>query len=69
MRITTWAEYGVICALNLARRTEKAPVTGREIAAQERLESEQILFEIIDEQNLGWGLHGHGNAVRTRCEG
>ena len=49
MRITTWAEYGVICALNLARRTEKAPVTGREIAAQERLPAdyvEQILLRL-----------------------
>ena len=49
MRITTWAEYGVICALNLARRTEKGPVTGREIAAQERLPAdyvEQILLRL-----------------------
>jgi Rrf2 family protein len=49
MRITTWAEYGVICALNLARRNEKGPVTGREIAAQERLPAdyvEQILLRL-----------------------
>ena len=49
MRITTWAEYGVICALNLARRKEKGPVTGREIAAQERLPAdyvEQILLRL-----------------------
>ena len=49
MRITTWAEYGVICALHLARRTEKGPVTGREIAAQERLPAdyvEQILLRL-----------------------
>jgi Rrf2 family protein len=49
MRITTWAEYGVICSLNLARRTEKGPVTGREIAAQERLPAdyvEQILLRL-----------------------
>jgi Rrf2 family protein len=47
MRITTWAEYGVICALNLAKRKEKGPVTGRAIAAQERLPAdyvEQILL-------------------------
>ena len=37
MRITTWAEYGVICALNLAKRTDLGPVNGREIARQERL--------------------------------
>ena len=49
MRITTWAEYGVICALNLARRTAHGPVTGREIAAQERLPAdyvEQILLRL-----------------------
>jgi Rrf2 family protein len=49
MRITTWAEYGVICALNLARRTKDGPVTGREIAAQERLPAdyvEQILLRL-----------------------
>jgi Rrf2 family protein len=49
MRITTWAEYGVICALHLARRTGQQPVTGREIAAQERLPAdyvEQILLRL-----------------------
>jgi Rrf2 family protein len=49
MRITTWAEYGVICALHLARRAEKGPVTGREIAALERLPAdyvEQILLRL-----------------------
>ena len=37
MRITTWAEYGVICALHLARRSDEGPVTGRDIAAREKL--------------------------------
>jgi Rrf2 family protein len=49
MRITTWAEYGVICALHLAKRTDQGPVTGREIAAQERLPAdyvEQILLRL-----------------------
>ena len=49
MRITTWAEYGLICALHLARRTEDGPVTGRDIAARERLPSdyvEQILLRL-----------------------
>lgn len=49
MRITTWAEYGVICALHLARRTAKGPVTGREIAALEKLPAdyvEQILLRL-----------------------
>jgi Rrf2 family protein len=49
MRITTWAEYGLICALHLARRQDEGPVTGREIAANERLSGdyvEQILLRL-----------------------
>ena len=49
MRITTWAEYGVICALHLAKRSEEGPVTGRDLAAQERLPAdyvEQILLRL-----------------------
>ena len=49
MRITTWAEYGLICALHLARRIEDGPISGREIAAQEKLPSdyvEQILLRL-----------------------
>lgn len=49
MRITTWAEYGVICALHLARRTDDGPVTGRDIATREKLPGdyvEQILLRL-----------------------
>ena len=49
MRITTWAEYGLICALHLARRVSEGPVTGREIAATEKLPPdyvEQILLRL-----------------------
>ena len=49
MRITTLAEYGVICALHLARRTDEGPITGRELAELERLPSdyvEQILLRL-----------------------
>jgi Rrf2 family protein len=49
VRITTWAEYGLICALHLARRGEDGPVTGREIASAERLPPdyvEQILLRL-----------------------
>lgn len=49
MRITTLAEYGVICALHLAKRVGEGPVTGREIAARERLPVdyvEQILLRL-----------------------
>jgi Rrf2 family protein len=49
MRITTWAEYGVICALHLAKRREDGPVTGRDLAAREALSAdyvEQILLRL-----------------------
>jgi len=49
MRITTWAEYGLICAVHLAKRHGDGPVTGREIAARERLPAdyvEQILLRL-----------------------
>jgi len=49
MRITTLAEYGVICALHLARRAAEGPITGREIADVERLPPdyvEQILLRL-----------------------
>lgn len=43
------AEYGVICALHLARRVADGPVTGRDIARSERLPAdyvEQILLRL-----------------------
>ncbi len=49
MRITTWAEYGLICALHLAKRQGEGPVTGREMADRERLPTdyvEQILLRL-----------------------
>ncbi|HLV27397.1 MAG TPA: Rrf2 family transcriptional regulator [Gemmatimonadales bacterium] len=49
MRITTWAEYGLICALHLAHREEEGPVSGREIATREQLPPdyvEQILLRL-----------------------
>jgi Rrf2 family protein len=49
VRITTQAEYGLICALHLARRISEGPVTGREIAHQERLPGdyvEQIMLKL-----------------------
>jgi Rrf2 family protein len=49
VRITTLAEYGVICALHLAKRSGEGPITGREIAAEERLPVdyvEQILLRL-----------------------
>ena len=69
MRITTWAEYGVICALNLARRKEKAPVTGREIASQERLPAdyvEQILLRLRRAGVITSTRGAHGGYMLSR---
>jgi len=49
MRITNLAEYGLICAVHLARRPEGSLVSGREIAEAERLSPdtvEQILLRL-----------------------
>ena len=49
MRITTWAEYGLICSLHLARRFGDGPITGRDVATRERLPVdyvEQILLRL-----------------------
>ena len=49
MRITTWAEYGLICSLHLSRRHGEGPVTGRDMATRERLPAdyvEQILLRL-----------------------
>jgi Rrf2 family protein len=49
VRITTWAEYGLICTLHLARRQGDGPITGREVATRERLPAdyvEQILLRL-----------------------
>jgi Rrf2 family protein len=49
MRITTWAEYGLICALHLARKASDSPTTGREIAEREKLPAdyvEQIMLRL-----------------------
>jgi Rrf2 family protein len=49
MRITTWAEYGVICALHLAKRAAEGPIAGRELALREKLPAdyvEQILLRL-----------------------
>jgi len=49
VRITTWAEYGLICSLHLARRFGDGPTTGRDVATRERLPVdyvEQILLRL-----------------------
>ena len=49
MRITTWAEYALLCSVNLAHRYGEGPINGRELAAAERLPAdyvEQILLRL-----------------------
>src|SRR5579871_6143440 len=69
MRITTWAEYGVICALHLARRATEGPVTGRELAARERLPAdyvEQILLRMRRAGVVQSTRGAHGGYVLAR---
>lgn len=73
MRITTWAEYGVICALHLAKRASATPVTGRDIATQERLPAdyvEQILLRLrrADVIKSTRGAHGGYMLARPAAE-
>lgn len=73
MRITTLAEYGVICALHLARRFGEGPVTGRDIAARERLPVDYVEQILLRMRRAGIvastrGAHG-GYALARSPEG
>jgi len=49
MRVTTWAEYGLIVSLHLARRSGDGPVAARDMAQRETLPAdyvEQILLRL-----------------------
>lgn len=49
MRVTTWAEYGLIVSLHLARRMGQGPAAARDMAEKERLPAdyvEQILLRL-----------------------
>ena len=70
MRITTQAEYGLICALHLARRAADGPVTGRDIATVERLPGdyvEQIMLKLrrADIVRSTRGAHGGYQLARA----
>ena len=70
MRITTWAEYGLICTLHLARRRDDGPITGREIAAGERLPAdyvEQILLRLRRAGIVRSTRGAHGGYVLSRA--
>lgn len=70
MRITTQAEYGLICALHLARRLDDGPVTGREIASLERLPTDYVEQIMIKLRRAGIvrstrGAHGGYHLARA----
>jgi Rrf2 family protein len=70
MRITTWAEYGLICALHLARRAAEGPITGRELAAREKLPAdyvEQILLRLRRADVVRSIRGAHGGYVLARA--
>jgi Rrf2 family protein len=49
MRVTTWAEYGLIVSVHLAHRSGDGPVAARELAEKEHLPAdyvEQILLRL-----------------------
>jgi Rrf2 family protein len=69
VRITTLAEYGVICALHLAKRSDEGPVTGRDIAAGERLPVdyvEQILLRLRRAEIVKSTRGAHGGYALAR---
>ena len=73
MRITTQAEYGLICALHLARRTDEGPITGREIAARERLPGDYVEQIMLKLRRSGIvrstrGAHGGYTLARPSAE-
>ena len=70
MRITTLAEYGVICALHLAKRAGEGPVTGRDIAESERLPVDYVEQILLRMRRAGIvkstrGAHGGYALART----
>ncbi len=69
MRITTWAEYGLICTLHLAKRVAEGPITGRELAERERLPGdyvEQILLRLRRAEVVHSTRGAHGGYVLAR---
>jgi Rrf2 family protein len=73
VRITTWAEYGLICSLHLAKRTADGPVTGREIAARERLPADYVEQILLRLRRAGIvrstrGAHGGYSLARSPAE-
>lgn len=69
MRVTTWAEYGLLVAVHLARRGQDAPVPARDVAERERLPVdfvEQILLRLRRAQLVESRRGARGGYVLAR---
>ncbi len=66
MRITTQAEYGLLCTLHLARRAPGVPVSAREIAEVEGLPSPycEKIFRQLRRAGIVESVRGAGGGFR-----
>jgi Rrf2 family protein len=70
MRVTTWAEYGLIVSLHLARRAGNGPVAARDMADKERLPAdyvEQILLRLRRAGLVDSKRGAHGGYLLARA--
>src|SRR5438093_479715 len=63
MRVTTWAEYGLIVSVHLAKRAGQGPVAARELSEQERL-TQQNLHDYVEQILLRLRRAGLVDSVR-----
>jgi len=69
MRVTTWAEYGLIVSVHLARRFGEGPVAAREVAEKEGLPAdyvEQILLRLRRSGLVASVRGAHGGYLLAR---
>lgn len=69
MRVTTWAEYGLIVSVHLARRFGEGPVAAREVAEKEYLPAdyvEQILLRLRRSGLVASVRGAHGGYMLAR---
>ncbi len=69
MRVTTWAEYGLIVSVHLAKRYGEGPVAAREVAEKELLPAdyvEQILLRLRRSGLVASVRGAHGGYLLAR---
>ena len=72
MRVTTWAEYGLLVSVHLAHRVGEGPVAARELAEKEGLPSdyvEQILLRLRRSGIVSSVRGAHGGYLLARPPG